>query len=161
MFIYTYTASSGYAFQFGPRDPSQPEFYLSINGFFPNGTGFELDIPAENATVTPTGNGQEINAQWGSVGSFHDSPDLQTWSVQFTAAQYGLSGSVVFESNGPHHYGCNVTDTSYFSGAVKGLKSLTSTEDLLFNQLGWATTIPGMYCSSSFFSTWRLTIWNF
>ncbi|TCD68463.1 hypothetical protein EIP91_010749 [Steccherinum ochraceum] len=134
----------GYPIQVGPKNASQPEYYMDIHGFFPNGTNFALTIPADSGVVTK-GSGEEVNGKWGSVGSFHTSKDLRTFAVQFEAAKYGLTGSVTLSSTGnaAHHFGCNTTHGPYFSSAVKGQKSLSTAEDLLFNKLGWATTIPG------------------
>ncbi|TFY75736.1 hypothetical protein EWM64_g8276 [Hericium alpestre] len=39
----------GYAFQFGPRDPVLPEYYLDIKGFHADGSAFSLTLPAASS----------------------------------------------------------------------------------------------------------------
>ncbi|KAA1476926.1 hypothetical protein DENSPDRAFT_562068 [Dentipellis sp. KUC8613] len=131
----------GYAVQFGPRDPSQPEYYIDIKGYYPNGTTIDAVIPAASGDVATSG--QDVHGTWGTVGSFHTAADFSTFTVNFTAPDFGLTGSVVFQSNAAHHFGCNTTSGPYFSGAIPKGTKLSTTEDLLWNQLGWATTIPG------------------
>jgi len=130
----------GYPFQVGPRDPSLPEFYIVINGFFPNGTQFALTIPASSATVTASG--QTVAGVWGDVASFKGSPDISTWTATFTAPAYGLEGIFRLTSNAPHHFGCNSTTDPYFTSAVAG-QTLSDAETVLYEELGWATSIPG------------------
>lgn len=138
----------GYPIQEGDRDPTLPEYYITINGFLSNGTAISLTIPSDTGDITTTDGSEEVTGTWGTVGSFHLEPDFSSWTVNFTAEEYGLTGKIVFIPNSAeHHFACNTTKEPYFSGAVESLVSngttLSDAEDILYNQLGWATTIPG------------------
>ncbi|KAJ3797498.1 hypothetical protein GGU11DRAFT_808983 [Lentinula aff. detonsa] len=121
-----------------------PEYYITINGFFPNGTDFSLTVPATSGDISE-GTGNAVTGTWGTVGAFRTSSDLKTMTVTFNASDapyYGISGSMKFTSNRENHYGCNVTDSPYFEKS-KPSQILNETENVFFNQLGWAVTIPG------------------
>jgi len=128
-------------YPFGPRDPSLPEFYISINGFFPNGTTFATTLPATAGDVIATG--QEVMGTWSGAGSFKGSADLSTFTVTINAPSAGFEGTVKFKSNAAHHFGCNSTTDPYFSSVIPSGTKLSDAESLLYTQLGWATTIPG------------------
>ncbi|KAH8078740.1 hypothetical protein BXZ70DRAFT_1012718 [Cristinia sonorae] len=123
----------------GPRDPAAPLYTLAITGFFSNGTAFEVTLAAENATVT-SGHGEEVTGTWGSIARFHASRDLKTFDMKFTHPQ--ISGTVVFKANNAPHYACNSTSSPTFTSVSKGL-TLSESEEVLFNQLGWIATTPG------------------
>ncbi|KAJ7590315.1 hypothetical protein C8J56DRAFT_826243 [Mycena floridula] len=131
----------GYPVVFGPRDPSQPQYYIDIKGFTEDGTSFDLVIPAVNGSVNSTHKGQGVVGVWNPIASFQLSSDLSTMTVKFTAEQ--LTGTLLLKSNAAHHFGCNVTDTPYFDGLFSSGKELSESETTLFKDLGWATTIPG------------------
>ncbi|KAI0264216.1 hypothetical protein BC834DRAFT_924739 [Gloeopeniophorella convolvens] len=136
----------GYPIAAGPPAAGTPEFYVVANGFFPNGTAFSFDqIPASAGTVTT--DGQAVTGLWPGAGSFQLSSDLSTFTVQLNAP--GLTGAVTLKTNNAHHFGCDTTSTPYFSSAVSGITNLSAAENILFNQLGWATTIPGGTASVS------------
>lgn len=136
-----HSPSLGYPFQVGPRDPSLPEFYIDIKGFFANGTPIATVIPASTVNVTAVG--QKVTGTWGNVGNFVGSSDLTTWTATFTAPEFGVSGTMKLTSNGKNHFGCNTTTDPYFTSVVPAGAALSPAEQLLFTQVGWATTIPG------------------
>lgn len=123
------------------RDPSLPEYYVTINGFFANGTPFAATIPATSGNVTASG--QAVNGTWGGAGSFQGSPDLSTFTVNINSPAVGIQGSLKLTSNGAHHFGCNSTSDAYFSSAIPHGTSLSAAEKLLYTQVGWAITVPG------------------
>ncbi|KAJ7780862.1 hypothetical protein DFH07DRAFT_1023032 [Mycena maculata] len=131
----------GYPFAFGPPVPTEPEFYIVINGFFPNGTQFAATIPATSGTVTAVG--QEVTGTWGGAGGFKGSADLSTFTITLDASEYGFEGTLKLTSNAPHHFGCNTTTDAYFDSIVPADAVLSDAESVLFTQLGWAATIPG------------------
>ncbi|KAJ4472174.1 hypothetical protein J3R30DRAFT_3407663 [Lentinula aciculospora] len=133
----------GYSVLADSDHSSLPEYYITINGFFPNGTDFSLTVPATSGVISE-GNGNEVTGTWGTVGGFRISSDLKTMFVTFTApdAPYGISGSMNLTSNRANHYGCNVTDSPYFD-VSKPSQTLNDPEETLFTQLGWAVAIPG------------------
>ncbi|KAJ3776624.1 hypothetical protein FB446DRAFT_273736 [Lentinula raphanica] len=120
-----------------------PEYYITINGFFQNGTDFSLTVPAASGDISE-GAGNAVTGTWGTVGAFELSSDMKTMAVTFDApdAPYGISGSMKFKSNRENHYGCNVTDSPYF-GHAKPNHTLSNNEQVFFDQLGWAVSIPG------------------
>ncbi|KAJ7112990.1 hypothetical protein C8R44DRAFT_833087 [Mycena epipterygia] len=138
---FQYLFYQGYPFALGPRDPTAPEFYIVINGFFPNGTQFNATIPATSGTVTAAG--EEVTGTWGGAGGFKGSPDLSTFTITLDAPEYGFEGTVKLTSNAPHHFGCNTTTDAYFTSVIPAGTTLSDAENVLFTQLGWAPTIPG------------------
>jgi hypothetical protein len=130
-------------YPFGPRDPSLPEFYITINGFFPNGSQFASTLPATSGNVATSG--QEVTGTWAGAGGFKGSADLSTFTVMINAPSAGFEGTVKFKSNAAPHFGCNSTTEPYFSSAIPSGTKLSDAESLLYTQLGWATTIPGTY----------------
>jgi hypothetical protein len=144
--ILTNLFPKGYAF--GPHDPSLPEFWVAINGFFPNGTQFASTLPATSGDVTTSG--QEVTGIWDGAGGFKGSADFSTFTVTFNASSAGFVGTVELRSNAVHHFGCNSTTDPYFSSAIPSGTKLSDAESLLYTQLGWATTEPGKYhCGDS------------
>lgn len=135
----------GYPFSAGPRDPSLPEFYVNIAGFFPNGTAFAATAPATAGNVT--NNGQEVTGAWPGAGSFKGSSDLSTFAIQINAPSVGIEGTLTLTSDNAHHYGCNSTTDPYFGSVIPSGAELNDAETLLFTQLGWATTVPGAVSS--------------
>jgi hypothetical protein len=133
--------AEGYAF--GPHDPLLPEYYIAINGFFPNGTKFATTLPAISGKVTTSH--EEVTGTWSGAGAFKGSADLSTFTVTLNAPSAGFEGTVKLTSNAGHHFGCNSTTDPYFSTAIPSGTKLSAAETLLYTQLGWATTIPGMY----------------
>ncbi|KAJ7480409.1 hypothetical protein B0H11DRAFT_2157889 [Mycena galericulata] len=129
---FQYLFYQGYPFALGPSSSADPEFYIVINGFFPNGTQFASSIPATAGTVTAVG-----------AGGFKGSPDLSTFTITLDALEYGFKGTVKLTSNAPHHFGCNTTTNPYFASVVPIDAILSEAETVLFTQLGWATIIPG------------------
>ena len=145
-FILTNLFPKGYAF--GPCDPSLPEFWVAINGFFPNGTQFASTLPATSGDVTTSG--QEVTGIWDGAGGFKGSADFSTFTVTFNASSAGFVGTVELRSNAVHHFGCNSTTDPYFSSAIPSGTKLSDAESLLYTQLGWATAEPGKYhCGDS------------
>ncbi|KAJ7202636.1 hypothetical protein GGX14DRAFT_463078, partial [Mycena pura] len=134
----------GYPVLAGPKDPTLPEFYVSINGFFPNGTQFAGTLPATSGTVSASG--QDVTGTWDGAGSFQGSADLKTFTATFDAPALGFVGTVTLRTNAngaAHHFGCNTTSDPYFTSAVPAGAVLSDAETVLFKQLGWATTLPG------------------
>ncbi|KAJ7199681.1 hypothetical protein GGX14DRAFT_661702 [Mycena pura] len=128
----------------GPKDPSLPEFFISINGFFSNGSQFAGTLPASSGTVSTSG--QDVAGTWDGAGSFEGSADLRTFTAKFDAPALGFVGTVTLKTNAngaAHHFGCNTTSDPYFSSAVPAGAVLSDAETVLFKQLGWATTLPG------------------
>lgn len=126
---------------------SLPEYYITINGYFSNGSEFSVTVPSTSGDITE-GAGNAVTGTWGTVGSFQTSSDLKTMSVSFDApdAPYGISGTMHFTSNRANHYGCNVTDSPYFEGFMPPpAQALSEAEQVLFTQLGWAVSIPGKW----------------
>jgi hypothetical protein len=98
-------------------------------------------IPADSVNVTAVG--QKVTGVWGNVGGFVGSNDLSTWTATFSAPSFGVEGTVTLSSNAQHHFGCNTTTDPYFSSVVPAGATLSDAENLLFTQVGWATSIPG------------------
>ena len=119
----------------------EPEYYITINGMFPNGTIFNFNVPTSTGGVTTTG--EAVAGKWGDAGSFAVAGDFSTMAATVSAADYGIEAELSFTSRTPHHFGCNVTDGPYFESAVPAGHQLSTPEALLYEQLGWATTIPG------------------
>ncbi|KAJ7468895.1 hypothetical protein B0H11DRAFT_1920910 [Mycena galericulata] len=138
---FQYLFYQGYPFALGPPSSADPEFYIVINGFFPNGTQFASSIPATAGTVTAVG--QEVTGTWGDARGFKGSPDLSTFTITLDEPEYGFKGTVKLTSNAPHHFGCNTTTNPYFTSVVPIDATLSEAETVLFTQLGWAATIPG------------------
>ncbi|KAI0782589.1 hypothetical protein C8Q75DRAFT_795843 [Abortiporus biennis] len=126
---------TGYAF--GPKQPGAPEFYVTIDGFYPNGTAFEVVLPASEFQVENAGN--YVVGTWKDVGSYTTYANLSTTVVEIDTPQ--VSGSFRIDSRGQHHFGCNTTSTPYFNSAKP--ENPSNLENTFYNQLGWATTIPG------------------
>nr|GAT51922.1 predicted protein [Mycena chlorophos] len=140
---FQYLFYQGYPFVLGPPNASNPEFYVVINGFFPNGTQFSATIPATTGTVTAVG--QAVTGTWKGAGGFQGSSDLSTFTVTLDAPEYGFVGTVKLTSNAASHYGCNTTAGPYFDSLVSSDSdtALSEAESILFKQLGWAVSIPG------------------
>ncbi|KAF7291120.1 hypothetical protein MIND_01255100 [Mycena indigotica] len=138
---FQYLFYQGYPFALGPRDPTLPEFYIVVNGFFPNGTRFSGTIPATSGTVTS--HAQEVAGSWGGAGSFRGSPDLSTFTIHLDAPEYGFVGSVKLTSRAAHHFGCNTTSGPYFESILDQHTTLSAAEEILFTKLGWAISVPG------------------
>ncbi|KAJ7058532.1 hypothetical protein C8F01DRAFT_292756 [Mycena amicta] len=138
---FQYLFYQGYPFALGPRDPTAPEFYVVINGFFPNGTQFSGTIPATSGTVTAVG--QEVTGTWAGAGGFKGSADLSTFTITLDAPAFGFAGTVKLTSRAAHHFGCNTTAGPYFDSLVSSDKTLSDAERILYTQLGWAISVPG------------------
>ncbi|KAJ7112980.1 hypothetical protein C8R44DRAFT_882021 [Mycena epipterygia] len=128
---FQYLFYQGYPFALGPRDPTEPEFYIV----------FATTIPATSGTVSVAG--EEVTGTWGGAGGFKGSPDLSTFTITLDAPEYGFEGTIKLTSNAPHHFGCNTTTDAYFTTLVPPGAMLSDAENVLFTQLGWAPTIPG------------------
>jgi len=112
-----------------------------INGMFANGTVFNFNVPTSTGAITTSG--EAVTGQWGDAGGFAVTDDLSSVSATVSAADYGIEASISFTSRTTRHFGCNTTDDAYFDSAVSSSQSLSTPEELLYKQLGWATTIPG------------------
>jgi hypothetical protein len=133
---------SGYPLLADLDHSSLPEYYITVNGFFGgNGSDFAITVPAASGDITQ-GAGNAISGTWGTVGHFQTSSDLKTLHVTFNASDE-ISGSINFTSNRAIHYGCNVTDDPYFANFKPNTRALNEAEQVLYNQLGWAISIPG------------------
>ncbi|KZT00073.1 uncharacterized protein LAESUDRAFT_764941 [Laetiporus sulphureus 93-53] len=131
----------GYPILEGSRDPSDPEYYVTINGIFANGTAFNFNLPASTGAVTSCDDA--VHGSWGEVGSFHVDEDLSSFTATISAPAFGVSGTIQLQSNAVHHFACNSTVDAYFDSAMSSDLQLNTAEEILFEQLGWATTIPG------------------
>ncbi|KAH9940689.1 hypothetical protein B0H21DRAFT_571721 [Amylocystis lapponica] len=136
----------GYPIASGPPTSGDPEYYIAISGVLPNGTSFSYTLPADSGSVTASG--QEISGTWGSVGSFKTSAGLDSFDASFSGQ--GIEGSLTFTGSAAHHFGCNTTSSAYFESAIPSGATLNSAENILYNQLGWSTTIPGGQANVSF-----------
>lgn len=130
----TPTAHSGYIF--GRSDPSDPEFYISIDGLFPDGTPLHFTLPATGATVTSAGT--ETYGTWDGAGTFVSAPG-RYYDMTFASAD--ITGSISLTVSGaPNHFACNTTTSPFFSSIAPG--SLSADDQVLFNNLGWAVSAP-------------------
>ncbi|KAH9838003.1 uncharacterized protein C8Q71DRAFT_796352 [Rhodofomes roseus] len=119
----------------------EPEYYITINGMFANGTVFNFNVPTSTGAITTSG--EAVSGKWGDAGEFAVTEDLSSMTANVSAADYGIEASISFVARTQHHFGCNATDDAYFDSAVSSSQSLSTPESLLYKQLGWATTIPG------------------
>ncbi|KAI0329354.1 hypothetical protein GY45DRAFT_1371657 [Cubamyces sp. BRFM 1775] len=118
-----------------------PEFYIVLNGAFPNGTVFAYTLPASSSSVTNVG--EAVTGSWPGAGSFQNTADLSTFTVTLDAPEQGVSGTLSISSNGPGHFGCNTTSSAYFESAIPAGAELNAAEEIFYKQLGWATSQPG------------------
>ncbi|OSC98917.1 hypothetical protein PYCCODRAFT_1427569 [Trametes coccinea BRFM310] len=121
--------------------PNAPEFYIVLNGAFPNGTVFAYTLPATSSSVTNAG--EAVTGTWAGAGVFHNSADLSTFTVALNAPELGVTGTLEIQSNGPAHFGCNTTASPYFGSAIPAGAELNAAEEIFYKQLGWATSQPG------------------
>ncbi|THH29784.1 hypothetical protein EUX98_g4403 [Antrodiella citrinella] len=120
-----------------PPPAGYPRFHVDVSGVWPNGTYFTYTAPATSTTVTTLGN--EVTGTWEGAGSFISSPGM---SYKVTLLNDVFQGTVLLESAGPEHYSCDDTTSALFSGLVPE-GEMSAEEDLLFNHLGWAVSVPG------------------
>ncbi|PCH37110.1 hypothetical protein WOLCODRAFT_146536 [Wolfiporia cocos MD-104 SS10] len=131
----------GYPILVPPQDPSQPEYYITIDGSFPNGTVFNFNIPASSGNVVSSG--EDVTGHWGDAGSFSVTDNLSSFTAKINSSALGVTGNITMTSRAPYHFPCNGTNSPYFDSAVPSNTSLTPAEQYLFDKLGWTTTIPG------------------
>ncbi|KAI8973066.1 hypothetical protein BD414DRAFT_517715 [Trametes punicea] len=118
-----------------------PEYYIVLNGAFPNGTVFAYTLPATSSSVTYAG--QAVTGNWHGAGTFHNAADLSQFTVTLDAPEFGVSGTLKIQSNGPGHFGCNTTASPYFESAIPAGAQLNAAEAIFYKQLGWSTSQPG------------------
>ncbi|KAI0766983.1 hypothetical protein BD413DRAFT_146404 [Trametes elegans] len=118
-----------------------PEYYILINGAYPNGELISHMVPASSASVTYEG--EAVNGKWAGAGEFHNAADLSTVTIKLDAPDYDISGTIEITSNGPGHFPCNSTTSPYFDSILSEGTALSANEDAFFNHLGWPTAQPG------------------
>ena len=122
--------------------PTDPKWRFDVSGVFPNGTFFFIDTPVDTPAIIDMPGGEAVNGNWGDLGTFSISADRSTIQLNFNSSATGVEGTVTMKNNGPPaHNACsnNITDPPYFQSAAQGV-SLSPSERILIDQLGWAVT---------------------
>jgi len=125
----------GYVF---PRPSADaPEFYVDVNGLFANGSAFSVTLVADSGAVSSEGS--QAVGTWAGAGSFMSSPGE---SYQVALSNGDLPGSILIQAAAaPMHYACNTTTSPLFSAFAP--PSISAEEQVLFDHLGWAVSLPG------------------
>ncbi|KKO96892.1 hypothetical protein THAR02_11001 [Trichoderma harzianum] len=127
----------GFAFS---RAETDPDYRVDVSGVFPNGTTFFVSMPVTDVPTIET-KGQAVYGNWGDKGIFSLSEDRSSLSLTFNNPEQGLTGTVDFKNLGtPPHGPCDET-APYFSTLAYG-KNLNDNEKVLYEQTGWAITMP-------------------
>ena len=136
------THSIGFIFTSAPSDPS---WRFDVSGVFPNGTFFFVSTPVSAPPTISTPGGEAVQGNWGDgLGTFSIAPDRSTMNLTFASPGTAVEGTVRFTNEGtPANTACSAStaDPPYFESAAAG-QSLSASENILYNQLGWAVTAP-------------------
>ncbi|KAI0076918.1 hypothetical protein K474DRAFT_1684555 [Panus rudis PR-1116 ss-1] len=129
----------GYLFD-RPIPVISPEFYITIDGTFPDGSIFSESLIAADAIISHSG--EKIHGNWWGVGEFTTSSDFKTFDINLHGLLNSVQGTIHLEANAPHHFACNTTSTPYFAPATPE-GQLTDDEKVVYNQIGWPVATPG------------------
>lgn len=122
--IVFYTASST-GFPFLPPSPDVTLFEL--HSLLPNGTVFNVFIPADEAVITTVGEGSSGDFK-GTNASWTGSHDLKHYKIVVNSPANGVVGTFNLRSTAPGHYPC---------GPVRSGENM-----MVAPQIGWANAVP-------------------
>ena len=122
--IIFYTTSTG-GFPFLP--PSADVTLFQIHALLPNGTLFNVFIPAEEAVITTIGEGSSGDFK-GTNASWSGTPDLKHYKIEVNSPANGVVGTFNLRSVAPGHYPC---------GPVRSGENIMVTPEI-----GWANAVP-------------------
>ncbi len=122
--IVFYTASrSGFTFL-----PPSPDITLfQLHSLLPNGTVFDVFIPAEEAVITTVGEGSSGDFK-GTNASWTGSSDLKHYKIKVYSPVNGVFGTFNLRSLPPGHYPC---------GPVRPGENMS-----VAPEIGWANAVP-------------------
>ena len=122
--IVFYTASSS-GFAFLPPSPDITLFQL--HSLLPNGTVFDVFIPAEEAVITTVGEGSSGDFK-GTNASWTGSSDLKHYKIKVDSPANGVVGTFNLRSLAPGHYPC---------GPIRSGENM-----MVAPEIGWANAVP-------------------
>jgi hypothetical protein len=122
--IIFYTASSS-GFPFLPPSPDVTLF--EVHALFPNGTLFNVFIPAEEAVITTIGEGSSGDFK-GTNATWTGAPDLSSYKIVVNSPSNGVVGTFKLRSLAEGHYPC---------GPVGVGENM-----MVAPQIGWANAVP-------------------
>jgi hypothetical protein len=122
--IIFYTASSS-GFPFLPPSPNVTLFEL--HSLLPNGTLFNVFIPAEEAVITTVGEGSSGNFK-GTNASWTGTGDLKHYKIVVNSPANGVVGTFNLRSLAPGHYPC---------GPARSGENM-----MVAPEIGWANAVP-------------------
>jgi hypothetical protein len=110
-----------------PFLPSQMVTQFELHSLLPNGTIFNVFIPAEEAVIITVGEGSSGNFK-GANASWTGTPDLKHYKIVVNSPANGVIGTFNMRSVAPGHYPC---------GPVRSGENM-----MVAPEIGWANAVP-------------------
>ncbi|KAI5460716.1 hypothetical protein BGZ63DRAFT_425202 [Mariannaea sp. PMI_226] len=129
------------------RGPSDPPYRFDVSGVFPNGSTFFISTPVSAADVQTAGVGEALVGAWGAAGEpgagFIMTQNRERVVISFNNSANGLTGAIELINSGtPAHGPCGGTDVPPYFGSLASGKNLNAHEAVLYEQTGWAISMP-------------------
>ncbi|KAI0782590.1 hypothetical protein C8Q75DRAFT_787542 [Abortiporus biennis] len=123
-----------------PHNPLSPEYYVTVNGFMPDGTSFAETLSAETSQVSESG--ERVVGTWKNVGSFvsNSVQEISKFSLTLDGPDSPVKGTITITSDVPRHLGCSSNEPT-FNSAIPRDNHLSGKAKTFYTQLGWTVSI--------------------